>query len=68
MTGQADIKDGFFDGLIDGVIGKRFWDRATREAYKTTSYISGEFAAGSVNPLAFYAEVVDLTERKYEGK
>ena len=68
MRRQVDVKDDFCDGLIDGVIGKRFWDRVTREAYKTTTYILGEFVAGAVNPLSFYAGMVDVTERKYEGK
>ena len=59
MVSAAGQPLGFFDGLIDGMLARRFWDpeRASRE--KTVDYILGELWATATQPLAALAALLD---------
>jgi len=50
---------GFFEGLIDGILGRRFWDPEVAAATKSCGYILGELWAVSTQPLALLAAMLD---------
>jgi len=50
---------GFMDGLIDGMLARRFWDRDLAGKRKTEAYVLGELWAVSTQPLAALAALLD---------
>lgn len=55
---------GFLDGLIDGMLGRRFWDPGVAAATKSCGYILGELWAVSTQPLALLAAMLDYEQLK----
>jgi hypothetical protein len=55
-------RPGFLAGLIDGMLGRRFWDPDVAAERKTGGYILGELWAVSTQPLALLAAMLDYEE------
>lgn len=55
---------GFFDGLIDGMLGRHFWDPERAAMVKTVRYVLGELWAASTQPLALIAAMSDWNRAK----
>jgi hypothetical protein len=57
---------GFFAGLIDGMLARRFWDPELARRRKSLAYVLGEVWAFGTQPLALLAAVLDY-EKITEG-
>lgn len=56
---ETKERPGFFAGLVDGMLGRRFWDPEVAAATKSCGYILGELWAVSTQPLALLAAMLD---------
>jgi len=53
------VRDGFMQGLLDGMLARRLWDPSVARARKTGSYLIGTLFAASAQPLALLTAVLD---------
>lgn len=62
----GDRSLGFFDGLIDGLFARRFWDPERAAVVKSPEYVLGELWAVSTQPLALLAAILDYERMRDE--
>ena len=68
MVAAARRPLGFLDGLIDGMLARRFWDRERASREKTIDYILGELWAAATQPLAVLAALLDWEALRERGR
>jgi len=60
------MKEGFLEGMMDGIIIKTVWDGKTAKAKKDFTYLLGNIADGIVQPGAYGCFLLDCIRDNYK--